>query len=304
MKYNFYIVCYQNEKSKKEGLISLNSPYLGEEREQQKDISECDWNTIDYTKKEFFEKNKLNLDWKNTDIYIAYIHSSKKIRIFNPLFKPSKDPYFYESILYDLKKTIQERMDNVYKSATQKLFSKDFERLSYKILKSILSNDAYRLKLTSVSSKIYPAILKDYLQRCDTIPVLNSAFPYILNYLRDYKTLRILLLEYMNCHDQEAIYSTKTRLKFINSHFFEPYISDNLTKSTQEGYSLEIHYLIDKIMKGGIENSKLAYYFEYGGLEYILENMDGNDKYESSQEDLLRCGIFSKEEYLKLKGIK
>ena len=57
-------------------------------------------------------------------------------------------------------------------------------------------------------------------------------------------------------------------------------------------------------MRDDFQNKKMGVLFREGGINLILENMDANDIYSSSKEDLLRAGIIDEKTYFAMQDKK
>ena len=147
-----------------------------------------------------------------------------------------------------------------------------------------------------------PIKLQETIKKCIYTYQINTQFPYFLSQLSNYKTLRGVLLEYLNYNQAFLLKNNLERIKRVNQMFMSDIYQEEATKpSKTPSFSLtDIECSkIAFILSNPYENEELGYYYKIGGLEKVFHYMDTNDIYNSSYEDLLRCGIISKEDYIK-----
>ena len=249
-----------------------------------------------------FYDNKIDLQQK--DIFIARISNTGKIHIYDCLFRPEKHQVLYESIIEYLKKIVSNRMNKVHQNASSINLeqNKYFKMLVYKLLLAILSQDSCRLYVTRKDSLIQPDSLKSAIRKCVNTYQLEYQISFFESYLSNYKTLRGVLLEYLNYYNPKEKADSKERVKHVNNMYRREQedLPPEILKKPEFEILEQEYYLLNKILRDPFQNKELEDYYAIGGLETIFNYMDTNEIYNSSKEDLLRCGILSKEEYLKL----
>ena len=73
---------------------------------------------------------------------------------------------------------------------------------------------------------------------------------------------------------------------------------EHLDSNPALSQDLYLYAQIDKIKREPFQNKELERWYFSGGTPAILENMDANDIYSRSMEDLLRASIISEQDYL------
>lgn len=304
-------------------------------QEQFKDISLIDLFTMHYSKEEFLKlikhANSLYVIDEKTDFYILRVTNSKK-DFFN--FHTYELIYNYSlpDNLTDLKakiysglaKLAQERYNNVVHIKTRKLNLEDtpfFREYVFRIINNIVSNNAsfnyFNYENCAVLDKRILGRLIDYK------PFKNNL---ILEDLLSYKKLRGLVVEYLNYLHKNPlnINQIQSRMEYYYPKFLFglentpgtisileakrrlariPAVPNLMSQDEFKTHmSMEDYYLEQKIKMQSFDNSLMEEIFDRGGVEAVMKEMDTNDIYNSSLEDLLRLGILNFDEYLKRKN--
>lgn len=306
-----------------------------------KDISVLDLVSMDQSKEEFIKSislyNKgvsLNND---TDLFVLRIANSTEnfvtLHTYELIFDyplPERLTSLKNKLYLGLKREALERLSKVKNPKSRTISLKkdaDFKNYARVIIRNITSNsNAFKTYFNlETCACLDPQILKQL------IDYKEFKEDSILTELQSYKKLRGLTSEYLSYlnktpFDKNKIkrrinyYYPRTIFGFRGSEgimtindarrdFKERALHTKLMSPKEREAFITFEKLsqIKQIKLQPFDNPKLerVYYSvpnsEEDGLDAVMEQMDANDIYSSSPEDLLRIGYYSIEQYLEIK---
>uniref|UniRef100_UPI004028D4D8 hypothetical protein n=1 Tax=Candidatus Ventrenecus sp. TaxID=3085654 RepID=UPI004028D4D8 len=306
-----------------------------------KDISMLDLVSMDQSKEEFIKSISLYNEGislnNDTDLFVLRIANSTENLINLHTYELIFDYPLSERLtslknkLYlGLKRGALERVSKVKNPKSRTISLKkdaDFKNYARVIIRNITSNsNAFTTHFNfETCACLDPQILKQL------IDYKEFKEDSILTELQSYKKLRGLTLEYLSYlnktpFDKNKIkrrinyYYPRTIFGFRDSEgimtindarrdFKENALHAKLMspKESADFITFEKLSQIKQIKLQPFDNPNLerVYYSvsnsKENGLEAVMEQMDANDIYDSSPEDLLRIGFYSNEQYLKIK---
>ena len=291
------------------------------------DISELDLITMHYTKEELLKyANVKESDYKNTKVFILRMKGYKYPKYYDCIYKTDTNI---------LKPLAEERLNRINFNITREKDVKrksinvnqvnDFDKKMDSILSPICRKQGVLKKaiLLYQNKCIKDPLLSDHLielfTSCNENYLLKTYYGLFKEFTKELKSYKKLRGVYL-----EGLYLTKKQERFDNyglndlsypslifgyndSFLITPYnalkdennthFDDNILKTPSVLNELERVKIIDNIMRDDFQNKKMGVLFREGGINLILENMDANDIYSSSKEDLLRAGIIDEKTY-------
>ena len=301
------------------------------------DISELDLITMHYTKEELLKyANVKESDYKNTKVFILRMKGYKYPKYYDCIYKTDTNILkpLAEERLNRINFNIT-RENGVKRKSINVNQVKDFDKITDSILSPICrKHDVLKKAILLYQNKrIKDPLLSDHLIELfisynenyllEKYYGTTGLFKEFTKELKSYKKLRGVYLE--------GLYLTKKQERFDNyglndlsypslifgysdSFLITPYnalkdennthFDDTILKMPGLKSELEQMKIIDNIMRDDFQNKKMGVLFREGGINLILENMDANDIYSSSKEDLLRAGIIDEKTYFAMQDKK
>ena len=298
------------------------------------DISELDLITMHYTKEELLKyANVKESDYKNTKVFVLRMKGYKYPKYYDCIYKTDTNI---------LKPLAEERLTRINFNLNRKKGTKRksinvnqaeyFDKKMDSILTPICKKKETLEKVISLyqNKQLKEPLLSDHLielfislKQNYLLNTYYGLFKEFTKELKSYKKLRGVYLE--------GLYLTKKQERFDNyglndlsypslifgyndTFLITPYnalkdennthFDDNILKTPSVLNELERVKIIDNIMRDDFQNKKMGVLFREGGINLILENMDANDIYSSSKEDLLRAGIIDEKTYFAMQDKK
>ncbi len=283
-------------------------------------------------------KQNLGLDLESSNLYIMRIYENKKkeydIRFYDCIFKTQnilneagsanlerkifllleqlamqrmKKTQNMDNNINGLKKKVQLHLDN----------DESFKTITYILLNNDLSNNKKKKVLTRPESIISDNAKGDLL-KVQTVTQFNGLITQLRKkYFYSYKEIRAWILEYFNFLNHQSV-NLKEKNFLRKDYLYPSFLFDytvpfflsiyDATHDLHRQYvppilpheqsELMVLHYISSIKRMPIENPTMRKYYLEGGVEMILNEMDANDIYKSSDEDLLRVGLISEDEFL------
>lgn len=334
MRKSYYYLIGANQK--KACVLQLDLSESSHELTSQfEDISLIDLLSMNYTQEEF---KRLVSNWNplisvddSTDFYILRVTKSKnnffKFHTYELIYN-----YHLPANLAALKEKIYDGLGTLAKERYQKVADKTNRKLNLEAT-PFFNEYATRLiqNITGNSSSLAYFNHESYLTLDSHI--LNRLIDYtpnkkesLLNELLSYKKLRALVLEYLNYimkkpwnknliqdrvlnHYPKFLYGLspsdgyitiqEARRRFAS---FPPEPKLMTMKEAKNYTDLEFYHLEEQIKMQDFNNRVLEEIYSRGGLEAVFKEMDTNDIYNSTPEDLLRIGIYDMNHYMEIKN--
>ncbi|HIR75084.1 TPA: hypothetical protein IAB95_06270 [Candidatus Ventrenecus avicola] len=320
MKSKYFLVVNYHKKADTLFLDDVHTPYA--------DISDIDLLTMNMTREEVLESAKIDAEKaQDCDIYITRVREranhTYELKFYECIFK---------SPGISISDLALERHNRVYHNlfkekgeAKQSIEVKDaleFERIAHFLLDGLLGNSTFLYSIIQRKSFLndhFMNLLRELSlpSNYNSMNYYNYIYPQLLNELKSYKQIRGLFLEYKYFKKQlqrekktnrfHSLYSSRI---FDYSDFFyitwdnanhdpqKHFFTEHLTQYPTLSQDLQLYAKIDKIKREPFQNKELEHWYFSGGTTAILENMDANDIYSCSMEDLLRASIISEQDYL------
>ena len=306
-----------------------------------KDISMLDLVSMDQSKEEFIKSISLYNEGislnNDTDLFVLRIANSTEnfvtLHTYELIFEyplPERLTSLKNKLYLGLKREALERLSKVKNPKSRTISLKkdaDFKNYTRVIIRNITSNsNAFKVHFNlETCACLDPQILKQL------IDYKEFKEDSILTELQSYKKLRGLTLEYLSYLNKTPFeknkikrrinyYYPRTIFGFRDSEgimtindarrdFKENALHAKLMspKESADFITFEKLSQIKQIKLQPFDNPNLerVYYSvpnsEEDGLDAVMEQMDANDIYSSSPEDLLRIGYYSIEQYLEIK---
>lgn len=306
-----------------------------------KDISMLDLISMEQSKEDFIKSilpyNESISFQSDTDLFVLRIANSKEnlinLHTYELIFDyplPDRLRALKSKLYLGLKREALVRLSKVNDAKSRTISLKkdiDFKNYARMLIRNITSNsNAFTTHFNfETCACLDPQILK---QLIDYKEFKESS---ILTELQSYKKLRGLALEYLS--HLNKIPFDKAKIKKRINYFYPKMIfgfrdSEGIMtindarrdfkenalhaklmspKESADFITFEKLSQIKQIKLQPFDNPNLerVYYSvsnsKENGLEAVMEQMDANDIYDSSPEDLLRIGFYSNEQYLKIK---
>lgn len=306
-----------------------------------KDISMLDLVSMDQSKEEFIKSISLYNEGislnNDTDLFVLRIANSTEnfvtLHTYELIFDyslPERLTSLKNKLYLGLKREALERLSKVKNPKSRTISLKkdaDFKNYARVIIRNITSNsNAFKVHFNlETCACLDPQILKQL------IDYKEFKEDSILTELQSYKKLRGLTLEYLsylnktpfdknkikrriNYYYPRAIFGFRNSEEIMTINDARRYFKENALhtklmspKESEAFITFEKLSQIKQIKLQPFDNPKLerVYYSvpnsEEDGLDAVMEQMDANDIYSSSPEDLLRIGYYSIEQYLEIK---
>ena len=306
-----------------------------------KDISMFDLITMEKAKEEFIKYissyNKGVTINPETDLFVVRVANSKEnfvtLHSYELLFNyplPERLDLLKSKLYLGLKKEALERLSKINNPKARSISLKkdlDFKNYAKMIIRNITSNSASFT--THFNFETCVCLDSQLLKQLIDYKDFKEAM--MLKELQSYKKLRGLVMEYLSYLNKTPFdkvkakqrinyYYPKTIFGFKNNDekitinevrkiFKESALQSKLMspQETEAYLTTEMINQLNQIKQQPFDNPLLerVYYSvknrEEDGLAAIMGQMDANDIYESSPEDLLRIGYYSDEQYLEIK---
>ncbi len=328
MKTNYFLIINIRGKATAIYLDNDPRPYV--------DISEIDLQTMNYSREEIIEfaqqkisdlqklpPDKLNL----CDIYVLRVREDKKHKFY---FK------FYECIYktsgISIAECAEERLNRIkYNLERQKgkpkvsidvSSSPHFRHLVKTLLDGIIGDSKFLYSIIRRKSFLndhFMDILRELSKPYNyhNMNYYNYVYPELQKELKSYKQLRGLFLEYKYFYKSlkrpealdrySSLYSSDV-FSYNDYFYITKYNADNDPRKTFLWDHIDSNFpllddlktisILEKVKREPFQNKELEKWYYFGGIEAIFMNMDTNEIYSCSKEDLLRAGIISDNEYL------
>ena len=320
MKSKYFLVVNSHKKADVLFLNNVHTPYA--------DISDIDLLTMNMKREEILKATKIDFEKaQDCDIYITRVREKSnhtfELKFYECIFKTSG---------VSINELAKERHMRVHYNLSRKKGeakksidvgdSPEFQHVSKILLDGLLGNSNFLYSIIQRKSFLnehFMNLLRELSlpSNYNSMNYYNYIYPELLKELKAYKQIRGLFLEYKYFKKQlqrekktnrfHSLYSSRI---FDYSDFFyitwdnanrdpqKHFFTEHLTQYPALSQDLQLYAKIDKIKREPFQNKELEHWYFSGGTTAILENMDANDIYSCSMEDLLRASIISEQDYL------
>ena len=303
-KREYYLLYLDKDQTVKN--LNLNEQFF------YQDITEIDLYTLQYTKEEFLKKYLPGKQIK--DLFIGRLTKNQEYHFsyYECFFIDSKKSHTSMKATEYMKNFALERLRKTKELGKIELNTENpkfIEYLTY-LIKQITSNQSFMFSFIH-NDNLKDQKLKEYILNYNEN---KSIFSYIAYHLKGYKQLRFFSLQYLNILNEikenqfeknyvRDCYSYQSSI-FDFTRDFPITISEASmiqSKDFYPKYLKERNDTVKEIKNSAFDSEEIEYFYQMGGVEYVLNNMDTNRLYNSTEEDLLRLGLLSPEDYLRQK---
>ncbi|HIQ94184.1 TPA: hypothetical protein IAB29_03500 [Candidatus Ventrenecus stercoripullorum] len=328
METNYFLII--NIKGKATAIYLDNNPrpYV--------DISEIDLQTMQYSREEIIEfarqkisdlqklpPEKLNL----CDIYVLRVREDKKHKFHLKFYE-----CIYKTSGISIEECAEERLNRIqYNLGRQQDEAKvsidisaspHFHRLVKTLLDGLIGDSKFLYSIIMRKSFLndhFMDILRELSKphNYHNMNYYNYVYPELQKELKSYKQLRGLFLEYKYFYHSlqrqkpseryNALYSSDV-FSYTDGFYLQKYNADNDPNKTFFWDQMDSNFqllddlkaisILEKVKREPFQNKELEKWYYFGGIEAIFMNMDTNEIYPCSKEDLVRAGIISNNDYL------
>ena len=285
------------------------------------DISEIDQYTLRVTKEEMMDlvKQKFpNKNLNNLDIYIVRKKIKNKkyyLKFYDCLFEPKQGIDLVYKIMRIFASFASWRSDKINKEE-KNIWVGDhpnFDSYIYLILNNIMSNNSTKNKLMSSHSFVHEKV-KERASSVRFVSQIKGMVNYSKKYLKNYKELRGLTLEYLQHLLKQEQIITRDNFYRLNANYssdffdyLEPFYVNVFNASVDSDKTLGQLYCNlflastkeeEELVEIPFENKALEQLYEEGGTKAVIEQMELEKLYSTSLTDLAKSGVISMENYL------
>ncbi len=279
------------------------------------DITDIDLITLEFTKQEFLEEFFQGV--KPQDLFIGRLSVSRStpkyhFHYYECFFKDENLSITSSKIEQSMMMLALERQKKIHSKGTIELDSSSYFKNYVSYLMNGITSQTYSFYSFIHSENITDVKLKEYVLNYQA----NNSFfiRSIEDKLKKYKNIRMVSMEYMRILNNQTINVRRNntlRDNYLYSSLLFDFFYDFPLSLFEAGRILDKDYLPDylkdqaivvkQILQSPFDSEKIEFYYEMGGRDYVLENMDSNDLYNASMEDLFRLGLINENEYVKRK---
>ena len=330
MNTNYFLIISFKGKATAIYLDNVYKPYV--------DISEIDLQTMEYSRDEIIAFAKQKIDYLREipfdklnlcDIYILRVRENEKhkfsLKFYECIYKTSGI-----SIAECAEERLKRIQHNLEREKSDTKLSIDVSGAPHfrglvKTLLDGLTGDSnflyFIIKRKSFLSDHFMDILRELSKPYNyhNMNYYNYVYPELQKELKSYKQLRGLFLEYkyfyhslkrQQASDRYNVNYSSDVFSYTDSFYITKYNADSDPRKSflQDHIESDFRLLddlkaisrLEEVLRAPFCNKDLERWYYMGGREAVLENMDINDIYSCSKEDLVRAGILSENDYLKI----